>query len=259
MAKGIWRPLDFGKETAWLGGAESGGAVTGFSPEGWEASIWIVHAMYELPGMNVGYTHDDAHRAHLAAGIEEPTIIGSANLDEVTTVTGGQLGFSGRPSEGWVRLRWAELAARMGTSLDDQEFPPCFRWFPYRSWPASIQPPPEGSLDQLSLDTLIPHLSASAASDECVAAFGLLAAGMYEEAIRCFRGPVSQVEDLIDRSESRIGTPSNIWSIDRSWFVYTDSDLWGTKVSGSQSLIDDLISDPDLETLEWSPRNGAIA
>ena len=27
-------------------------------------------------------------------------------------------------------------------------------------------------------------------------------------------------------------------------------DRWGTEVSGSQSLIDDLISDPDLETIE---------
>jgi len=46
--------------------------------------------------------------------------------------------------------------------------------------------------------------------------------------------------------------------MDRSWFLYTDWDLWGTKVSGSQSLIDELISDPDLETLEWSPPDGVI-
>lgn len=259
MAKGIWRSMDFGEETAWLGGVESGGAVTGFDPEGWEASIWIAHAMYELPGMDVGYTHDDAHKARLAAGIEEPTITGSVNLDEVSTVTGGQLGLMGRPSEGWVRIRWSELAARMGTSIGDQEFPPCFKWFPYRSWPAAIQPPPEGSLDLLSLQALISHLSAAAAPGQCVAAFGFLAAGMSEEAIRCFRGPVSRVEELIDRTEGRIGTPSNIWPMDRSWFVYTDWDLWGTKVSGSQSLIDDLISDPDLETIAWSPRDGAIA
>ena len=202
--------MDFGKETAWLGGVESGGAVTGFDPEGWEASIWIAHAMYELPGMDVDYTHDDAHKARLATGIEEPTIIGSVNLDEVFTVTGGQLGLVGRPSEGWVRIRWSELAARMGTSMDDQEFPPCFKWFPYRSWPASMEPPPEGSLDEISLNGLIPHLVGAARADECVAAYGLVAAGALVDATRCFGGPISRVKELIDQSEWRIGTPSNI-------------------------------------------------
>ena len=77
MEKGIWRPMDFATETAWLGGVESIGAALGFDPDGWEASIWIAHAMYELPGVDVDCTHDDAHKARLAAGIEEPTIIGS--------------------------------------------------------------------------------------------------------------------------------------------------------------------------------------
>ena len=253
MATGMWRSVDVDRATEWLGGVESDGAASGFDPEGWEASVWIAHAMYELPGIAVDYTHHDAHTARLAAGIEEPTIIGSVDFDKDFIVTGVQLGFVGRPSERWGRLRWSELATRLGTSMDDQEFPPCFRWFPYRSWPASLQPPPEGSLDELSLHALIPHLSAAAPAGECVASFGLLAVGMREEAIRCFRGPVSQVEELIDRSEGRIGTPSNIWAKDRSWFVYTDWDLWGTKVSGSQSLIDDLILDPALETLVWSP------
>ncbi|MCP3877319.1 MAG: hypothetical protein GY701_02830 [Sulfitobacter sp.] len=259
MANGVWQPLDFNEETAWLGGAASGGAVTGFDQDGWEASVWIAHAMFELPGMDVDYTHDDAHRARLAAGVEQPHIIGEVNLDDVSTVTGGQLGLVGRPSTEWVRVRWAELAVRLGASLDDQEFPPCFEWFPYRSWPAAMEPPPEGSLDELSLHALIPHLAAAGPSDECVAAYGLVAAGALEEATRCFRGPIGRVQELIDRNEWRIGTPSNIWPLDRSWFVYTDWDLWGTKVSGSQALIDQLITDPDLETLVWSRPDEANA
>ena len=41
--------------------------------------------------------------------------------------------------------------------------------------------------------------------------------------------------------------------MDRSWFAYTDWDLWGTKASGPESLINKLKADPDLETLGWSP------
>ena len=48
-----------------------------------------------------------------------------------------------------------------------------------------------------------------------------------------------------------IGTPSNFWPSDRSWFVYTDWDLWGTKVSGPAVLINAIRSDPNLETLDW--------
>ena len=69
-------------------------------------------------------------------------------------------------------VRWTEFAARLGASLDNQEVPPCFRWFPQKSWPASMEPPPEGSLDEISLEALMPHLCAASPSDKCVAATG---------------------------------------------------------------------------------------
>ena len=40
-----------------------------------------------------------------------------------------------------------------------------------------------------------------------------------------------------------------IWPRDRSWLVYTDADLWATKVSGSGDLIGRLIADAALETV----------
>ncbi len=252
MSNDIWGPLNFDEETAWLERAESGGAATGFDPVGWEASIWIAHAIYELPGAATDFTHDDARKARLADGIEEPTVIGSVSLDEISIATGGRLGIAGQPSEQWVRIRWSELSTRTGTSMDDHAFPPCFKWFPFRSWPVSMEPPPEGSLDQTSLEALIPHLVDAAPADECIAAYGLVAAGLVDE-IRCFRGPISRIQELINPDQRRVGTPSNIWPIDRSWFVYTDWDLWGTRVSGPQSLIDSLVSDQDLETLQWHP------
>jgi hypothetical protein len=44
-------------------------------------------------------------------------------------------------------------------------------------------------------------------------------------------------------------TPNNIWPADRSWFIYTDSDLLATRISGSTELIAALRADDDLDTV----------
>jgi hypothetical protein len=42
---------------------------------------------------------------------------------------------------------------------------------------------------------------------------------------------------------------TNLWPVDRSWFVYTDYDLCGTKVSGARDLVDRVLEDPEIETV----------
>ena len=44
------------------------------------------------------------------------------------------------------------------------------------------------------------------------------------------------------------GSPINLWPTDTSWFVLTDWDLWGTKVSGSRELVAAVADDPAIET-----------
>ncbi|MEM9656289.1 MAG: hypothetical protein AAGA65_29685 [Actinomycetota bacterium] len=175
-----------------------------------------------------------------------------ALLGEATTLTGIPGGLVEAPGEEWQRLRWRELAARLGHGLDDNNVPPCFRWFPYKSWPASIRPPAEGSLDADSLASLTEQLKAVTPAGTCFASYGLVAAGANEELPRCFYGPLDAIDVLVDPSMGRHGTPSNFWPDDRSWFVYTDWDLMGTKVSGSRRLIEALSSHADLETILWS-------
>jgi hypothetical protein len=251
MPDDLWTPLSFDEETAWLSGGSPGDSGAGFDQDGWEASVWIAHAMFELPGMDLDYTHDDARRARLAAGLEEPRILGNIDMDDASTLTGVQLGLPEAHSDDWRRVRWAEMASRTGSDHTDQKYPPCFRWFPYRSWPASIDPPSEGSLDSTSLRALCVQLVAENSVDACIAAYCLVASGLHHDGGTCFGGPVSEIERLVDPSEWRIGTPSNFWAVDRSWFVYTDWDLWGTKVSGPRSLIDRLVAEPVLETVIW--------
>ena len=48
-----------------------------------------------------------------------------------------------------------------------------------------------------------------------------------------------------------VGTPNNFWATDHSWFVYTDWDLWATKVSGPLTLIAALEADTELVTTLW--------
>lgn len=250
MRRWKWRQLDFEAETNWLGEVDE--SIAGFDANGWEASIWIAHAIYELPDAKTELTYDELHKNRVAAGLEEVHMIGDTNMTELSVATGIPMGVVGRPTEEWVRVSWSELASRTNTSLADQQYPPCFRWFTYKSWPLSLQPPPEGSLDEDSLAALIPHLISASPDDICIATYGLLATAMRYEPGACFQGPISKMPRLVNMDVGTGGSPSNIWAKDRSWFVYTDWDLWGTKVSGPRSLIDQIIADADLETLLWS-------
>ena len=251
MGRENWVAADLDAEIEWLGGDRSDGAMCGFDPSGWEASIWVLHAMFELPGVDADLTYDEAHRARVAAGLEEPDMVGDVNLSELTTQTGGQLGLTSWPGPEWIRLRWRELALRLGIDLGDSEHPPCFRWFPYRSWPVAIEPPCAGSLDAVSLEALLVHLDGASPERDCIATYAIVAAGPEPGVRRCFRGPVGAIRGLVDERESRIGTPSNFWPVDKAWFVYTDWDLWATKVSGSRDLVERLVADPRIETLQW--------
>ncbi len=199
-----------------------GSATLGFNPDGWDATIWILHAMYENPALR-------SERSN-----KETFLI-------------GPLGRADCP-DGWKRLRWRELAERLGIDPFESKYPPGTLSFPIRSWPANIQPPAEGSLDAAQYRRLVNHLVDAAGEHfTCYAFYAQLwnprAAGytIYE----------LQADDLLglyELDEVR-SSPTNLWPLDRSWFVYTDYDLWATKVSGSSNLIERIVNDPELESV----------
>lgn len=239
---------------SWLVELSSGDeGVTGFDAAGWEASTWVLNFMYEAPDRDGGLTHDDVHRDAVRRGIAAPLIVGSVNLDEVSTVVGNSLGMS-TPDPGWFRLRWRALAERLSISLNENEFPPCFKWFPYKSWSANLMPPDEGSLDTACLHALVEQLvlfSPQGRATRCVAYYSPLAIGGNFDDTWMEEVNLGEVVSLVDPARGRIGTPSNLWPIDRSWMMFTDWDLWGTKVSGPRKLVDALDSAPDLECIAW--------
>jgi hypothetical protein len=223
---------------------------TGYDATGWDATVWVVHAMYETDEIPGGITHDDVWRIERATGATEPDMLGKVNLDEFcadATLVGASLGASGWPGPGWRRLFWRELAARLDVDPYALDVPPCDLSFPYRSWPANIAPPAEGSLDREQFVFLLDHLAEASHDGNqtvCTAYRSPLASSDFDNHT-VFECELRELSGLYDFEGP--GAPNNIWPDDKAWFTYTDHDLWASKVSGSQDLIARVLEDDELE------------
>lgn len=227
----------------WIG--ESAG--TGYDPEGWEDHTWVLHAMYETDTLPAGLSHDDVDRITRAAGeglVEESPI--DSLLDSAVAI-GCDLGKSHSPGPGWRRLPWQVYGARFGVDPLLVAAYPCHRSFPLTSWPANIQPPAEGTLDWEQYERLLQILAAREPAGWNAPCLLLYDSCWNEwEEPACFRGSLGDALAEYG-SADRQGGPSNLWPEDRSWFIYTDYDLWATKVSGPRALIHSLRVDSLLE------------
>ncbi|HEY2354158.1 MAG TPA: hypothetical protein VGH79_04585 [Gaiellaceae bacterium] len=226
---------------------------TGFEALGFPASTWIPHAMYENAELPGGLTHDDVRKIEVESGAVERDVIGDLDLDGMNLVLSGSgLGKSSRPGPEWRRLFWSELGDRMDIDPFAAAKHPCHRSFPFRSWPANIEPPAEGSLDVEQLFRVIQHLAVEeprGRAAECYCWYCPLASDVDEGDGHLYRGQLGDVFDLYLKDDV-FGSPTNMWPTDQSWLVYTDYDLWATRVSGSVDLIEALKSDPELETVD---------
>ena len=214
---------------SWVKAAQGRGSEwTGFDPSGWEARAWILHAIHE--------------------NVEAPTSLTRTEVTKIELAAGGAktaFGDVKPPGEEWTRVRWTELAARW--EVDPFQVLPGPGAFRYTeaSWPANIHGPCEGSLDREQFGRLVQHLAQESCPDfECVAFYSRSSVGDFDEEMTVYGGALDEMVDLYD--EFGVG-PSNLWPVDRSWFVYSDWDLWGTRVSGSSALVARLLDDADLE------------
>jgi hypothetical protein len=250
-------PTDADRAVEWLEAAYPHGSVTGYDVGGWPASIWIPHAMYEAADIPEGLTHDDVERIEKAArvgfeperGLTPSESVLERLVDESWNI-GSPLGASSAPEGNWRRLFWSELAERLEVDPWALDVPPCHRSFPFKSWPANIRPPAEGSLDSEQLARLIEHLAAVSAEGGETACWALLASLPTSEVGRAkivYSGKLGEVIALYDRSDFG---PANIWPAGREWLTYSDQDLWATRVDGPQELVARLRDDPEVETVD---------
>lgn len=274
------------RRLAWLHARCHREGWAGLDAEGWPDSIWLLHAMFERSDV-APVTHQqwrctfDPDRPGATPTSEELRTLFTRDLagvadNELQTVvdaalrsgrpdggvlvstaeglvdTGIPLGYTHAPTEPhWRRLLWREWSARWGHTLGDQAYAPGYSWF-NESFPVSVQPPPEGSLDELTWERLLGVLRQQSYGSTAATAYYAPAApsGLRDWAM--FAGRLSDARDLVT-GRGLTCTPSNLWPDDRSWFIYTDADLMATKVSGSAALVAALVDDVHLETLRWEP------
>ncbi|WP_411146265.1 hypothetical protein [Streptomyces sp. x-80] len=254
-------PLAPSSSTDWLLEL-CGDGVTGFMPPPMPDAVWVLNAMYEHEQGLADVSYHDYHQTCLADGSIEPHIVAGIDLEAVGVATGGDLGRAEHPGPGWRRLRWAELAQRTGDPLVPEGLLPSYRCFASAkkdgSWPLSISPPTEGSLDRETwnrLITLLTEHGPAGADTCCLAYYNPLMLGHTDfENLHARSGRLGDAPALYDNPEADF-SPSNLWAEDRSWVLCTDYDLWATKVAGPAPLIEALLNDTEIEAvrLPWAP------
>jgi hypothetical protein len=267
--------IELAEQLDWLSGGTwpSTDGATGYDrADGYAASAWVLNAVYERTDMPENLTHHEVHQLEIDAGLAAPAMVGDFNLDTHTITTGVGLGFAGAPEAPWRRLRWAELGRRDGFGFwavdgkwPDLRYTRHPDWtdpavMPFgsvprigpttqMSWPISLLPPAEGSLDAASLLALIEVLSRHTtpeALQNCGCYYGAVALG---GDVIVYAGDLHDLPALVRSQRGTQLTPNNIWPGDRCWLVYADYDLRASRVSGSPQLVDALCDDSDLDTI----------
>ncbi|MFD0555689.1 hypothetical protein FB566_0898 [Stackebrandtia endophytica] len=170
-------------------------------------------------------------------------------------------GWPADPGQGWRRLRWHELAERTGNPVVVQHVAPQYRVPSFRAFFSvkqgdglweTISWPDWGTLDRESFHSLAAVLQRFSGSDTVTFAHPCPLRDPEVEP-HVFRGRLGDLA-LLEQLDA-YHTPANMWPADRSWLVYTDWDLSGTKIYGPPELLTMIEEDKFLETV-WLPLPG---
>jgi hypothetical protein len=249
-----WPVVDPEKATAWTGRSLRDN-FSGIVPEGFEARVRVLHAIYEMENIPSSRTHDEVEKERIARGLVPPLVVNGVNVGALTTDSGIPLGIASR-REGSKRLHWRELAARYNVAIDpteDHALRPISMAIG-SSWPYAMQGPPEGSLDEESLSALVNRLRRWTGLQDCFLYYNTISVRRLtrEDGLepRVYRVPLDEIVS-VSTSEEVIGSPQSWWPEDRAWHVYTDCDLHSTVIGGSEAIVGDIAADADLETLRF--------
>ncbi|MFG2825029.1 hypothetical protein ACGFX4_37080 [Kitasatospora sp. NPDC048365] len=150
------------------------------------------------------------------------------------------------------RVRWADLVSGAGRDLGQWGRTLSTRVFDGIPMEGMTRPE-TGAPDRDSLTGLIETLarfSPDGPDSECFWAQSPLE--NIGEPVELRRGLLSEAVPLLDGIGSAgfpYAFPVNWWPADRSWFVYSDSDLSATEVHGSKELIAAILADSSFEAV----------
>ncbi|WP_045730421.1 hypothetical protein [Pseudarthrobacter chlorophenolicus] len=238
-----------GPELAWLGEGFFGDGLLADLlcdrlPDGFSHSTWILHAQFFRPADVAPEPEDGARLPGFGFGTHAPA--------------------------GWQRINWEETAADKGVPLqgpagdDGIEIPPAYCWSAllndsgadYVVMPPGVAPqdslwPTEGSLGKADLEALVPVLAAHTGSTRMLGRFSPITNIFEAESIRVFSFNLATMLPSMLATGGQEFSPELWWPEDRTWVLWTDYDLMGTRVFGSKDLIDALRESADVETLDW--------
>ena len=186
-----------------------------------------------------------------APGPEPETEIGrilAEALRASTLVYGGV-----RPDARLLRVRWAELARRLGIpfvpTLSADSFT---RQFPGGSWPRHLIGPDGGNLVGAERDALVSVLRGHTDTDRILFRFWYLATVDWT-GDKVFEGMLDEAELFPDEGLGVRCTPTHWFPEDRSWLVCSDYDLTFSLVGGSEHMVQQLLDHPILECVRVTP------
>lgn len=227
------------------------GTVAHCLPPVFPSYVKILHSIYEdLSVQNDQLTWQEEDKAR-ALGPEPKTeterILAEA-FSRSTLVYGGA-----GPGSRLTRIRWAELARRLGVPFVPTLSAASFtRQFPGGSWPRHLIGPNEGNLVGSERDALVSVLRSHTDTGRILFHFWLLATTEWESD-KVFEGSLDEADLFPDKRLGVRCTPTHWFPEDRSWLVCSDYDLTFSLVGGSEVLIQQLLNHPVLECVPVSP------
>ncbi len=146
-------------------------------------------------------------------------------------------------------LHWKKIAEALDVPFQRHL---SYEWF--RSvlepgcWPRYVSGPVEGLLEEREATTLISILNAPSPSSNCYFRFAEMAyIGTNKPLL--YSGPLEELQRFLKETDRQF-TPEYWWPQDRSWCVCSDYDLTFTIVGGSKRLVDRILTNADLESIQ---------
>lgn len=231
------------------GFAQARGVTVGHCiPMGFAAYAKILHPIYANEAAEEGLTWDDLRpRRSLLSRLKSAVRMGDP-LEEIMG-EGTLVGMGADDAARHNRLTWRQVAEELGRTFHPEINKESFNDPVRGSWPARFYLPDEGDIGPDFTKRLVSILARHTEPQRCYFFYDAITGhdeDDFEDTLYC--------GELVDLPtwvvENDFSTPTLWWPEDQSWCVQCDEDLTFTFVGGARQLVDEILGDDLLETVE---------